>query len=110
MLILSADLVNVMRRQRALGFNTVRLPFSFVDLAATPVERSTACPTSGTNPDACGIVTSVLKPGQTLPASAHHCVHLLVDHTAARSLTSLATRILRLTFPNLHLYAAVGDL
>ena len=62
-------MVNVVRRQRALGFNTVRLPFTFSDLASPPLDRRTPCPLNGTasNPDACGIVASVLTPGQALP-------------------------------------------
>ena len=67
-----ADFVNVIRRQKALGFNTVRLPFSFSDLLTlSPINRATACPQSGTNPDACAIVQSLLPPGQSIPSGTH---------------------------------------
>lgn len=38
---LTLDLVNVVRRMKLLGFNGVRLPFSFTDLyTRTPVDRT----------------------------------------------------------------------
>ena len=63
-----ADLVTVIERQKALGFNFVRFPFSFADLRSPPRDARYEC--SGPNPDACGIVQSVLKPGQILPPGA----------------------------------------
>lgn len=66
---LASDFVNVVRRQKALGFNSVRLPFTMPDLfTATPTQQSHQCPYSGSNPSDCDIVSSVLKPGQSIPA------------------------------------------
>ncbi len=61
-------MVTIIERQKALGFNLVRLPFSFVDLNSPPKNAQYGC--SGSNPDACGIVQSVLKPGQDIPPGA----------------------------------------
>ena len=60
--------MTVIERQKALGFNFVRLPFSFADLRSPPTDARYDC--NGANPDACGIVRSVLKPGQILPQGA----------------------------------------
>ena len=64
---LSADFATVVQRQKLLGFNAVRLPFSFKDLAASP--RSFTV-------DYCQLPTpeqvaaSVTPPGQTPPGPA----------------------------------------
>jgi len=60
--------VTVIERQKALGFNFVRLQFSFVDLRSPARSATYTC--DGPNPTACGIAQSVLKPGQALPSSA----------------------------------------
>ena len=64
--LLCTDLVTIIERQKALGFNLVRLPFSFVDLKAPPLNARYDC--SGSNPDACDILQSVLQPGQAIPS------------------------------------------
>ena len=69
-------MVNVIRRQKALGFNTVRLPFTMPALFVLPIKDwSTPCPQLDpinpdvliSNPGACDIVSSALKPGHPIP-------------------------------------------
>ncbi len=69
--------MTVIERQKALGFNFVRLQFSFVDLRSPA--RSAQYPCNGPNPTACGIAQSVLKAGQALPSSASHPVTIYVS-------------------------------
>jgi hypothetical protein len=45
---LTLDLVNVVRRMKLLGFNAIRLPFSFTGAAADPA----ACQEAGLTPSA----------------------------------------------------------
>ena len=64
---LSGDFATVVRRQKLLGFNAVRLPFSFQDFKLTP--RSfvhEGCPL----PTDLAIAQSVTKPGSPVPGPA----------------------------------------
>lgn len=60
---IKSDFATVVQRQKALGFNAVRLPFSFVDLAISPARSFTFdCPTM---PSALELGSSVTPPGYT---------------------------------------------
>ena len=64
---LSGDFATVVRRQKLLGFNAVRLPFSFQDFKLTPrsfVHQGCPLPTD------LEIAASVTKPGSPVPGPA----------------------------------------